>query len=63
MIREITTQYGGICASCEERIPAGARVKWSTDARDVIWHSDCPTPRSLQLYEREAIERNKLNPR
>ncbi|KKN68890.1 hypothetical protein LCGC14_0446760 [marine sediment metagenome] len=51
----ITTQYATSCLSCDEGIEVDDSVWWVKNVG--VWHEDCPEPRSLQTYIREAEQR------
>lgn len=48
----VVAQYPGWCMSCGAEVNIGDGVKWLKNIG--VWHEECPPPRSLSLYKKEA---------
>jgi hypothetical protein len=57
-VRRITVQHAGTCLSCEETVRVGDDAYWLPGIG--VWHVDCPEPRNLKLYAREARDKPRL---
>jgi hypothetical protein len=47
----ITTRFGGRCSSCQETIPAGAKVDWDKRSRCIRHTPSCPTKQPSNMNE------------
>ena len=48
---------GSICMTCEEVIHQGESVYWLRG--EGTWHASCKTPRSVDMYVREAAKKDE----